>query len=57
MADLATRISALQDELENLRRQKVIEDAEAAKLSPEQTLAIQMHAALRLFQFMSTEVR
>lgn len=43
MSDLNAKIQALQDELENLRRQKMIEDAELAKLTPDQRLAQLMH--------------
>lgn len=46
MSDLASRISALEDQLENLRRQKMIEDEAAKRLTPDQQLAIQLHEKL-----------
>jgi hypothetical protein len=46
MSDLKSQIAALEDQLENLRRQKMIEDREQARLTPEQKLAIQLHAAI-----------
>jgi len=45
MSNLESRISALQDELENLRRQKMIEDRAMAQLTVEQKLAVELHAA------------
>ena len=46
MSDLKSQISALEDQLENLRRQKAIEDRAQAQLTPEQKLAIHLHEAL-----------
>lgn len=46
MSDLSKKITALEDELENLRRQKMIEDAERVKRTPEQNLAIALHDLL-----------
>lgn len=46
MSDTAAQISALEDQLVNLRRQKMIEDAEVAARSPTHNLAIEMHEAL-----------
>lgn len=46
MSDLECKITALQDELEDLRRQKAIEDAENERLTPEQKLAVVMHEVM-----------
>ena len=46
MSDLKSQIIALEDQLVNLRRQKMIEDEAAKQLTPDQLLAIQMHEAL-----------
>lgn len=46
MTDLKSQIDTLEAQLENLRRQKMIEDAEAAARSPTHNLAIEMHEAL-----------
>lgn len=43
MSDTATQIAELEEKLENLRRQKLIEDEAARSLTPEQKLAIVMH--------------
>lgn len=44
MSDLTSKITALEEQLENLRRQKLIEDQ--LELSVEQKMAIELHAAL-----------
>jgi hypothetical protein len=46
MSDLSSQITALEDQLMNLRRQKMIEDEAAKQLTPDQKLAIQLHDAL-----------
>ena len=46
MSDLASQISALEDQLENLRRQQAIEEHAARNHTPAQKLAVQMHEAM-----------
>lgn len=43
MSDLNSQITALEDQLENLRRKKMIEDEAAKLLTPDQKLAIELH--------------
>ena len=45
-SDLASKISVLEEQLEDLRRQKMIEDREIAARTPDQNLAIALHETL-----------
>ena len=46
MSDLSSQITALEDQLVNLRRRKMIEDQAQRELTDSQKLAIVMHDAL-----------